>query len=67
MESLCSQQLQCIDQSVEKTLHFTQGETIHIEDSYKFTDEQIKTLLTNANFQIEHIWSDEHQWINIIF
>ncbi len=58
--------MKCINQSGEKTIHFDEGETIRIEDSHKFTNELTKTLLTNANFQIEHIWSDEHKWINII-
>jgi len=47
-------------------IHFNKGETIHMEDSQKFTNEQIKTLLNNADFQISHVWNDEHQWINII-
>jgi dimethylhistidine N-methyltransferase len=66
VESLCSQQVKCIDQSGEKTIYFNKGETIHMEDSHKFTNEQIKTLLIDANFQIEYTWSDEHKWINII-
>ena len=66
VQSLCSQQVKCIDRSDENILYFNQDETVHMEDSHKFTFEQIKTLLTNAEFQLEHIWSDEHQWINII-
>ncbi|CAF1387841.1 unnamed protein product [Adineta steineri] len=66
VESLCSQQVKCINQSEEHIIYFNQGETIHIEDSQKFTNEQITMLLNNAAFQIEHIWSDEHKWVNII-
>jgi dimethylhistidine N-methyltransferase len=66
IESLCSQQVKLIDQYKEEIIHFDKGETIHMEDSYKFTDEQINILLTNAGFQIEYIWNDEHKWINII-
>jgi len=66
LESLCSQQIKVINQYREKILHFNQGETIHIEDSYKFTHEKIKTLLINTGFQIEDMWNDQHKWIYII-
>lgn len=66
-QSLCSQQVKCIDQSEEKTLHFDKGEMINMIDSHKFSIEEITMLLNNAGFIIEHIWNDEHKWINIIF
>ena len=66
LQSLCSQQVKCIDQSGEKTLHFDKGETIIMIDSYKFSMEEISMLLNNAGFILEHIWNDEHKWINII-
>jgi uncharacterized SAM-dependent methyltransferase len=31
-------------------IHFTEGETIHTENSYKFTDEALATLLTRSGF-----------------
>ncbi len=46
LESLCEQTLQ-VDR---KTLHFVPGETIHTENSYKFTERSLRTLLDNAGF-----------------
>lgn len=66
VESLCCQQVMCIDQYGENAIEFVKGETIHMEDSHKFTDEHVTTLLTNAGFQFEHMWHDENAWITII-
>ncbi len=46
LESLC-------DQAVHiegKTIHFVPGETIHTENSYKFTERSLRTLLDSAGF-----------------
>jgi L-histidine Nalpha-methyltransferase len=66
VESLCCQHVKCIDQYGENTIEFDEGETIHMEDSHKFTHGYVKTLLINAGFQFEHAWNDEHAWIAII-
>ena len=40
------------------TLHFAAGETIHTENSYKFTPAAVKKLLASANFSGTHTWQD---------
>ncbi len=40
------------------TLHFAAGETIHTENSYKFTPAAVKKLLASANFRNTHSWQD---------
>ena len=40
------------------TLHFTPGETIHTENSYKFTATAITQLLNSASFTPTHTWQD---------
>ena len=40
------------------TLAFQPGETIHTENSYKFTQSRIEELLTSANFQLTRTWHD---------
>jgi L-histidine N-alpha-methyltransferase len=40
------------------TLHFTPGETIHTENSYKFTPSAIHTLLAAARFTPTQTWHD---------
>jgi L-histidine Nalpha-methyltransferase len=46
----------------ELDLHFVPGETIHTENSYKFTDQAIRTLLDDAGFQITGAWKDSRSW-----
>ena len=39
-------------------LHFHAGESIHTENSYKFTDASIASLLSATGFQIRQTWQD---------
>jgi L-histidine N-alpha-methyltransferase len=39
-------------------LHFAPGETIHTENSYKFTPAAVKKLLASASFRGTHSWQD---------
>jgi L-histidine Nalpha-methyltransferase len=41
---------------------FAQGETIHTENSYKFTPEMTDELLRDAGFALERTWTDERGW-----
>ena len=66
LESLCSQQVKGVHHGEEVTIDFDVEETIHIENSYKFNEEQLRMLLANADFEIEHIWHDEQKWVTII-
>jgi L-histidine Nalpha-methyltransferase len=38
------------------------AETIHTENSYKFTDEQIEGLLGRAGFKVARQWKDQRGW-----
>jgi len=43
-------------------LRFTASETIHTENSDKFTHEAIRTLLEDAGFAVEQSWTDPREW-----
>ncbi|MEO6912039.1 MAG: L-histidine N(alpha)-methyltransferase [Edaphobacter sp.] len=43
------------------TLDFAPGETIHTENSYKFTPASIEALLASADFTITRSWQDPHR------
>jgi len=43
-------------------IHFARGETIHTENSYKFTQDAIRSLLDHAGFKIEQTWKDPLEW-----
>jgi uncharacterized SAM-dependent methyltransferase len=48
--------------SAELELHFRNGETIHTENSYKFTDNTVDALLSDSGFKIESTWKDGRNW-----
>jgi len=44
---------------------FGRGETIHTENSYKFTEAMIEGIAWNAGLSIEQQWSDERGWFTV--
>jgi uncharacterized SAM-dependent methyltransferase len=44
---------------------FRRGETLHTEDSYKYTVEEFSELATRAGFQLEAVWMDERAWFSV--
>lgn len=46
-------------------LHFMPGETIHTENSYKFTDQSIRSLLKGVGFEIRGAWKDSRDWYTL--
>jgi L-histidine N-alpha-methyltransferase len=56
---------QAQDVSIEHAdldIHFMAHETIHTENSYKFTDQGIRCLLGEAGFEIRGAWKDSRGW-----
>ncbi|MGA7830377.1 MAG: L-histidine N(alpha)-methyltransferase [Terracidiphilus sp.] len=43
-------------------LHFMPRETIHTENSYKFTDQGIRSLLDESGFDTRGAWKDSRGW-----
>jgi L-histidine Nalpha-methyltransferase len=48
-----------------KRIRFAQGETIHTENSYKFTDAAVTDLLASAGFEPVHIWHDDNRYFAV--
>jgi dimethylhistidine N-methyltransferase len=46
-------------------LHFMPRETIHTENSYKFTDLGIRSLLNEVGFEIRGAWKDSRGWYTL--
>ena len=46
-------------------LHLMPRETIHTENSYKFTDQGIRTLLGEVAFEIRGSWKDSRGWYTV--
>jgi L-histidine Nalpha-methyltransferase len=52
-------------QHADLDVHFTRCETIHTENSYKFTDRAIRSLLRDAGFGIARAWKDSRDWYTV--
>ncbi|MFQ5605357.1 MAG: L-histidine N(alpha)-methyltransferase [bacterium] len=63
LESLHSQRI--FIRKLDRHFEFEKGETIHTENSYKYTDEQIRRLANRNGFEIEHSWYDENKWFSL--
>jgi len=44
---------------------FAEGESIHTENSYKFTAESIAAIVERAGFSITQSWTDEREWFGV--
>jgi L-histidine Nalpha-methyltransferase len=60
LESLRDQAVQI--ETADLEVHFRGGETIHTENSYKYTDETLDALLWDSGFEIKSNWKDERDW-----
>jgi L-histidine N-alpha-methyltransferase len=60
LESTCEQSIQVT--AAELEFYLRKGETIHTENSYKFTDETLGVLLSDSGFNIQHAWKDAREW-----
>jgi L-histidine Nalpha-methyltransferase len=48
--------------AAQLNVQFAAFETIHTENSYKFTPNTLDALLDDAGFSIEQTWMDPRQW-----
>jgi dimethylhistidine N-methyltransferase len=51
---------------LDLTVHFRSGETIHTENSYKFSDEMIQDIAFRSGFNIINSWKDIKQYFALI-
>jgi L-histidine Nalpha-methyltransferase len=63
LESLMAQRVAI--RGLDMAVRFDRGETIHTENSYKFSDEQVVGLLTRAGFRLRQQWSDANHWFTV--
>ncbi len=58
----CTQEQDVSIEDADLDLHFMLRETIHTENSYKFTGRGIRNLLNEVGFQIRGAWKDSRDW-----
>ncbi len=59
--SLCEQGVHIGDRS----FHFAQGESLHTENSYKYTVSEFHVLAAQAGFQARQVWQDEARLFSV--
>jgi L-histidine Nalpha-methyltransferase len=62
--------LSLYDQSVridDIEFHFAENESIHTENSHKFTGLQLRQLVESGGFDFENMWTDELQLFAVLF
>jgi L-histidine N-alpha-methyltransferase len=47
------------------TVPFARGESIHTENSYKYTSESLREMFTAAGFHAERVWHDRRRWFAV--
>jgi dimethylhistidine N-methyltransferase len=63
LESLSEQSVHL--RAANLSVRFRKGETIHTENSYKFTMPMLRAIAQNAGLAIEHTWSDSRGWFTV--
>ncbi len=48
-----------------RQFHFSAGERIHTENSYKYSIDEFRALATRAGFQPIHTWTDKHDLFSV--
>ena len=57
---------QCVTiPALDLKVGFTRSETIHTENSYKFTADSIGSIVERAGFRITQSWTDEREWFGV--
>ena len=49
----------------DSAIVFAEGETIHTENSYKYTLQSFRTLVESAGFSVSHSWLDDEQLFSV--
>jgi dimethylhistidine N-methyltransferase len=50
---------------IDVSIHFEEGETIHTENSYKFTDEMISEIASDAGLRVNKTWKDPKNYFGL--
>jgi L-histidine Nalpha-methyltransferase len=45
---------------------FEEGERIHTENSYKFSEAQILAIAAESGLRVEQWWMDEREWFSVV-
>lgn len=64
LESLIRQTVEIPGLGLE--VSFRRGETIHTENSYKFTSEVLRQFMSRSGFKTQEHWTDKKNWFSVV-
>jgi len=53
-------------QDLDQAFYFSRGERLHTENSYKFSDATIASLLRRTGLRLENTWTDPKEWFSVV-
>lgn len=66
MHLKAKEDLEIFCSSLPTNIYIKKGETIHTENSHKFTDENLKSLAFGAGLEIQNIFTDRNKWFSLV-
>jgi L-histidine Nalpha-methyltransferase len=63
LDSQCNQMVHV--ERLHRNFGFKRGESIHTENSYKFSPEQIEDMLQKSGYVLEQSWYDDKRWFGV--
>ena len=63
LESLVTQEIAI--PALDLTVSFRRGESIHTENSYKFTPDSVAEMLGRSGFAVRREWTDARRWFGV--
>jgi uncharacterized SAM-dependent methyltransferase len=51
--------------ALDLDVSFERGERLHTENSYKYTDAMIESILRESGFMLEQSWCDRKKWFGL--
>jgi uncharacterized SAM-dependent methyltransferase len=51
--------------ALDLDVKFSAGERMHTENSYKYTDAMLESILRESGFTLEHTWCDRKKWFGV--
>ncbi len=66
MHLKASKQIKITSPHISGNIIINKGETIHTENSHKYTTEYIKNLAESCNFTVLEVYTDENKWFSVV-
>lgn len=66
MHLIANRDMEVVSPCFHQEISLKKGETIHTENSHKFTPGHIREMGTTAGFEVKNIWKDPDGWFSLV-